>query len=1453
MAILSYRSSRSFETDRSTAFSMPASPDGSTDRLRGEPLDVNDSKDGGKVSWGSLFAFTTRQHTAIIVVALFATLVSALLKPASSIFFGKIFSVLTKFGLGTLNGQETIDGIKGWCIALVALGGVAWVAEGAFLGLWMVFGELQAKSAREQLFIGMLNKEMEWYDLRQDGIGSFLIRIQTQIRELQLAVSQPMGFLAYEIFGSCAALGLAFYYSWKLTLVVISTFPLAGVLLFFVSMQLGPAIEAQKRELTKASKYANTAITAINTVKAYNGQDQEVWQYCETIKNVAISYLIQARCNALQFGITKFVMVALFVQGFWFGLVLVKQGVDPGGILTTFYSCLAAMQAVETILPQWLVLRKGMSAGQTLKAIMSQMENGRAVTRMAGIFRPETCEGDIEIKGVSFAYPSNLQQIVLENASFFFPAGETTWIVGASGSGKSTLSNLILKYYEPLRGQVLIDGNSVQTLDSDWLRQNVTLVQQQSVLFNETILQNIEFGRSAPVTRADILQATKTADLEQTLYNLPDGLNTVVGSNGKSLSGGQQQRIALARARLRDSPIVILDEATSALDQTSREKVTQTVREWRKGKTTIVITHDVTQILGDEYVYVLEHGLVVQEGYRNKLAEKKHGTFASFLPEAQEQDNLPVITEQRRKSEPTSPTASSPPGYYDGRIPQEEDYITKILGMQQGSQAAFSRGTGPHGSRPLTLGGGAAQAYALQADRVWATPLPHLDDGVFQPFQSSMLRRPSLKEFLSPKPTQRKKFEPMPPPLAQDAMPVPGPEVPAKTKKTKRRSKLPAIHTGLIGSSQPVEQIELTTQLPVSIAAPNDEEGEKPASLKQIFGSIWPTLKWRDRFFLVLGFAAALVVAGGTPAFAYVFAKLLQVYYLVENRNAEALKWALILLGIAITDAAATFTTHYSLEHAGQAWVNTLRVEALKRIMAQPRSWFDKERNSPQRLNECLDRNAEEMRNLVGRFAGLIFTTFWMITISILWSFGLAWKLTLVALACAPVMYATTRLFNWTSARWESKSNKESDLASSIFTETFANIRVVRALTLESHFKRKYNAATEVTYHTGTLRGAYSGLLFGLSDTLSYLVTAVVFYYGAVLITQNERPLSAILEVVNLLLFGIANAVSMLSFVPQINTSRTTATHMLYLANLPLVPSSGGHKRLATPFPIVLNNLSFTYPTRPHIKTLDSVSLTFAAGTCTAIVGPSGSGKSTIASILLGLYAPDRPLPGQPPALTFGGIPIEECNVSSLRTYVSFVSQSSLLFPSSVLANIIYGLPPGSPFANVHAAVMAAREAGIHDFIASLPNGYATQIGEGGMGLSGGQAQRIAIARALVRRPMLLVMDEATSALDAVSADAIRETVKRLMDRGRDSAEGGTAVVLISHGLDMMRIADEVVVVEQGRVVERGAFDALRQRGGAFSRLVGYRKAAVEGRRKPLTPIRGRTRESWAATKRFSC
>lgn len=222
------------------------------------------------------------------------------------------------------------------------------------------------------------------------------------VRELQMATSQPLGFFLQHIAAALAATGIALYYSWKLTLVLSTSIPIAALFLWLISRRLQPAIEAQKRELNEASKYANTAINAVDTVKVFNGQDNEVWQYTSAIKTAAKSYLIQANANALQMGFSRFLLIVMFVAGFWYGLVLYKEGgLSPGNVFTTFYSFLMANQAVQSLLPQWLILSKGMSAGKTLKQIMGGMNDKRRVSKITGSRQLESCAGDIEVINVS--------------------------------------------------------------------------------------------------------------------------------------------------------------------------------------------------------------------------------------------------------------------------------------------------------------------------------------------------------------------------------------------------------------------------------------------------------------------------------------------------------------------------------------------------------------------------------------------------------------------------------------------------------------------------------------------------------------------------------------------------------------------------------------------------------------------------------------------------------------------------------------------------------------------------------------------------------------------------------------------------------------------------------------------------------------------------------------------
>ncbi|KAK3044376.1 hypothetical protein LTS18_001443, partial [Coniosporium uncinatum] len=190
-----------------------------------------------------------------------------------------------------------------------------------------------------------------------------------------------------------------------------------------------------------------------------------------------------------------------------------------------------------------------------------------------------------------------------------------------------------MRLYEPKDGKISLDGNPYTDLDRKWLRQNITLVEQTSTLFNADVFHNIALGRSGyqNVTLRDVQDAADFALLEQMIRDMPDGYHTDVGAKGGSLSGGQRQRMALARARLRDTPILILDESTSALDYINRSLIMDAIRKWRRGKTTIVITHDISQILLDDFAYILKDGRVVQEGYRKDMQRLKGSPFEIFL------------------------------------------------------------------------------------------------------------------------------------------------------------------------------------------------------------------------------------------------------------------------------------------------------------------------------------------------------------------------------------------------------------------------------------------------------------------------------------------------------------------------------------------------------------------------------------------------------------------------------------------------------------------------------------------------------------------------------------------------------------------------------------------------------------------------------------------------------
>ncbi|KAJ9626935.1 ATP-dependent permease [Taxawa tesnikishii (nom. ined.)] len=1311
-----------------------------------QPIDTTD-EDIQRAPWKALFYFTTKPHLVPLSLGILASIVSGLASPAQAILIGRAFQQFSSYATGALTGTELLTKETEYVFYLLGLGCVGWIVEFFFFGFWLAFGELQAKSARDRLFTGLLERDIE-----------------CQIRELQLSTSQPLGALICDVATTILNLAVAFRYSWKLTLVVISTTPVIGVTVAFLGARMQKNLNKQREKQSEALKYVQSALNSIETVKCYNGQETEKRKYSSVVEGVARWYYRVAQTNSLQFMVSAFMGQAMFVQGFYYGSKL-------------------AFNSITGILPQMIVLEKGKTAGATLRAIMAQVQMGPTVSRRTDLKEPEACQGNIAVENVGIV--KCLKLTATDRVTAFFRVsfetgsdgtskrqhvytwGELSFIIGKSGSGKSTMNQLLLRFYRPALGKIELDGVPITALDDRCLPQHRPWQE--------------DFHR---VTRAEAMEAAEFALLQLMINDMPEGLDTMVELKGGSMSGGQKQRMALARARLRDTPILILDESTSALDHISRSLMMDAIRQWRKGKTTIIITHDIEQILPEDYVYIFENTRLVQEGYRNHMEKMKDTPFQHFLPENEQSEDSPRDKWRHTSADFTAREEST--SFYGA-------HVNINTASTVHSTYNFGGFGGTYGSPFLRLAGSPHSPDSPRSTGEFLSPFrksrtpEQLDPnfrwsrGGIELMDKFLDRSGSIAANARTGMSRRMRHRPKSEGTIPDTKKLHG----RTSKRKPRRTK---------GTSAP-------------------DNIRTPLPLKAIFRTIWPSLDWRERVSLSVGFTAAAAHAACTPVFSSILSKLVQTMGM-PNAQHKATQYSLTILGLAFFDAVSMYLMHLCLEYAGEKWIDHVRVTAMERILDQPKNFFLREENGVSQISEALDRHAEEMRNLLGRFAGFAFVGVIMMAISLVWALIVQWKLTLCIVSVGPYVWFVTKAFGAISGKWEGKANSASEAAGAIFMETFTTIKTVRALTLETHFTEKYRAVTKTVLRIGFKRSFYTGFFFGMSSSSATFVKALVFYVGAKLV-KDGAAIGPVIQVFTQLTMTILQVTMILSLIPQINMAQDTASRILRLSQLPHDSHEhAGNTRIPSVGDIILTDLMFYYPSRPDQTILQNINLTVRAGTCTAIVGSSGSGKSTIASLLLNLYTTPRDMQslGELPEIVISGRDMKHIHTPTLRSLITVVPQTPTLFAATIEENILYGLPDTSPYRNLAAAREAASAAGIDAFIMTLPQGYETLVGEGGTSLSGGQAQRVAIARALVRQPGVLVLDEATSALDVESASLIRNTIQSLVRDGRRRL----TVIIITHAREMMAIADTVVVLDHGRMVETGGFQELLERKGSF-------------------------------------
>ncbi|KAH8700244.1 ABC a-pheromone efflux pump AtrD [Talaromyces proteolyticus] len=1293
-----------------------SSPSDSIKKIEDSPI---------KVGWRSLFHFTTTRELPVLLAAFIFTIAIGAAKIIFAAYLGKLFEIFTQRGNGAISGQQMLEAAKQNILKLVIIGAATWILNACFLFAWVAFTELQVHRARKKLFTKLLDQDLMWFDMEDAGMGSFLSHVQKQLRELQIASAQPLGFVLQHTVQIVLAVCLAGYTSWKVMLVTMAGFPVSSALILFISFKMNPMITAQQSELAQASKFAYDAFASIDSVKCLNGESPIYSHLVSHIQKAARWYLKLAFLAAAQLSTARFTTFTMFVQGFWYGSSLVQSGeLTSGHVLTTFWACLIAVQSVELAVHQLPTLERGKVAGETLMSYLRRPSARRLPLSAQRDGHTDFYNEDIKLKNVSFAYPFQPDRIVLKSVNMVFPAGKTVFIVGHSGAGKSSLVNLLLQFYSPTLGGILIGGTPFSAIDSSLIRRSFTIVQQNGFLFNETLSNNITFGNynHLGVSSARMDMCIETASLRDTISRLPQGLDTTVGAGGNLLSGGQKQRVTIARARMKDSAVLILDEFTSALDFENRATIMEAVRKWRKGLTTIIITHDITNILEEDFVYVLEAGNIIASGLKKDLMMSGDLQILAY------KDLDTHKSENEDSLESTS-------------------YLKQYLPRDNTESSWFSSTDGSKMLSPIQ------PIEIIERDSI----LPFRKEGDDSPLPTWHRNRwVSLKRLCSKHTSQR----------------------PARLRT---------------GHS-------------------SHEDDSTPLPLYRTLLTIPSTLNTKQQILLATSIILAALHAAATPIFSYLLSQLFRSFYATQDRATMARKWSLGILGLAVGDAFVAFTMHYLLEYCSQAWMDALRTKAMRRILGQPCSWFDQNKNHAMQLTQCLDQNAEEIRNLAGRFGGLAIVAAMTALIAVVWSFSLNWKLTFVSLASAPLLYGISKGLESVNKKWERRTNDLNELVASIFSETFLDVRTVKAFTLERHFHSKHSRILQQAVKTGLKRGLYSSWIFGLSESAIVFASSLLFYYAAYLGASNASTITNIVSVLTMILFSLGYVVSLMSWIPQVNSANDTATRLIKLSRLSHGSSheNTGKLRVFEPFPIEFNDLSFCYTQRPGAMVLNHISFTIPDNTCLALVGISGSGKSTIAALLLGLYACPNPAPGKSASLTLGGVDIRQLHMSTLRTLIAYVPQHPRLFADSIRANITYGLDPYSRLNSMKNIEAAAEAAGIATFIQSLPEGYSTIVGEGGLALSGGQIQRLVIARALVRHRRVLILDEATSNLDAESAEIIRQSVRKLLL----SARQGLTVILITHSVEMMQMADNVIVIDHGLVVEQGPYRSLLRRGG---------------------------------------
>jgi len=569
-------------------------------------LEKSTQKNGWKI-YKRLIRIALRNNSTPIAIAIFGMIITAVSDPALSAIMKPILDG------GFIQRDPNV-------ISLLPFGLFAIFiirSFGIFLTIYFMakVGRSLVFRLREMMFENLLDLPVSFYD--KTSSGDIMSRISHNVELLSSVAARGLIILIRDTLTIVGLLSWMFYLSWELTLIFLLAAPFIVLLVSSLNRKFRSLTHDAQNSIGGIIHVAQEVIQGNKIVKIFKGYKKETFRFENTNDENR-----KAHMNlALTEGINSAVIM-LIVGSALSGIILVStfdfilETITVGSFVSFMFAMFMILGPARGLASINARLQQGIAAGENIFELIDEdKENDKGNINNLNI------ENNIVFENVSFLYPNN-NTPVIKNINLEIKTGEFIALVGMSGCGKSTLVNLIPRLYNPSSGKIKIDNIDTMDLTLNTLRKNMSYVGQDTILFNDTVKNNIIYGQNS-IDESNIISALEKSYSLEFVNNMPDGINTIIGENGVLLSGGQRQRLAIARAFLKDSPILIFDEATSSLDSVSEESIQKALDELKVGKTTIIIAHRLSTVEKANNIIVMENGSIIESGNHDDLISKK--------------------------------------------------------------------------------------------------------------------------------------------------------------------------------------------------------------------------------------------------------------------------------------------------------------------------------------------------------------------------------------------------------------------------------------------------------------------------------------------------------------------------------------------------------------------------------------------------------------------------------------------------------------------------------------------------------------------------------------------------------------------------------------------------------------------------------------------------------------